>query len=153
MILKKLLLFVVVSVVFVINVKAQIGGIVFDQISRKALTQVEVTNLNNNQKTSSNDNGEFSIAVKVNEVLVFRRTGYRSDTVLITQLGPIRRYLVLDQNTLNTVTISGKKELRDKYAQAFNKANPILFVPGRGLLFYPSGYFSRESKPDGLYAW
>ncbi len=126
--------------------KAQISGIVFDQISRNTLAQVEVTNLRNLEKTISNDKGEFSIKAKLNEVLVFRRPGYKSDTVLITQLKPLRRYLILDRNTLTTVTISGTRTLKEEYAQAFNKANPILFAQGRGLLVYPSAYFSREGK-------
>ncbi|RYG15337.1 MAG: hypothetical protein EOO07_15650 [Chitinophagaceae bacterium] len=131
---------------FCTTVHAQVRGIVFDHASRKPLAQVEITNITTPQKTNGNDKGEFTINAKLNEVLVFSRPGYRPDTVLLTQLRPVQRYLVLDRNNLSTVTISGKKKLKDEYALAFNKANPILLVPGRGLLFYPSGYFSREGK-------
>ena len=131
---------------FFMGTKAQVSGIVFDQNSRKPLAQVEITNLSNHEKTNGNDKGEFSIKAKINDVLVFRRVGYQSDTVLLISTKFFHRYLRLDKNILSTVTISGKKTLREQYAQAFNKANPVLLVPGRGLLFYPSAYFSREGK-------
>lgn len=146
MIAKTLIFSFFLVVLFFLSGKAQLSGIVFDQLSRKHLAQVEITNLNNLEKTTSNDKGEFSIKATTNEVLVLRRAGYQSDTILLTQLKPIRRYLVMDRNTLSTVTISGKRTLREEYAQEFNKANPILFAQGRGLLFYPSGFFSKEGK-------
>ena len=145
MILKRLL-FSIVALFFCMPAKAQVSGIVFDHNSRKPLAQVEIINLSNREKTNGNDKGGFSIKAKINDVLVFRRPGYQSDTTLLTSTKFFYRYLLLDKNSLSTVTISGKKSLRDQYAQAFNKANPILLVPGRGLLFYPSGYFSKEGK-------
>lgn len=145
MISKKLALSFIFILLFA-NVKAQVNGIVFDQISRKPIVQVEVSNLNNQEKTVSDDKGEFNIKSKINELLVFRRPGYRSDTLLLTNLKPLRRYMYLDKNVLSTVTILGKRSIREEYAQAFNKANPFLLQQGRGLLFYPSSYFSREGR-------
>ena len=145
MVLKRFI-FSGIILIFCTTTRAQISGIVFDRISRKPLTQVTLVNLNSLDKTSSNDKGEFAIQAKISDLLVFGRPGYQSDTVLLTSMKFLQRYLQLDRNTLNTVTISGKRELKEKYAQAFNQANPILFVPGRGLLFYPSGYFSKKGK-------
>ncbi len=82
----------------------------------------------------------------VNDVLVFRRPGYQSDTVLLINLKPVWRYLAADKNTLKTVVISDTRTLRQQYAQAFNKANPFLLKQGRGLLFYPSSFFGREGR-------
>lgn len=145
MIWKRLACSVIFIVSFVVT-KAQLSGVVFDQVSRNPIAQVEVSNLNSQEKTISNDKGEFNIKSKINELLVFRRPGYRSDTLLLTDLKPLRRYMLLDKNVLNTVTILRKRNIREEYAQAFNKANPFLLQKGRGLLFYPSSFFSREGK-------
>ena len=145
MVLKKLLFSLIILILATVA-KAQVSGIVFDQTSRKPLAQVEIINLNTHEKTNGSDKGEFTIKAKVNDILVFRRPGYQSDTTLLTSTKFFHRYLILDKKILSTVTISGKRTLKEQYAQAFNKANPFLLVPGRGLLFYPSGYFSREGK-------
>lgn len=125
---------------------AQVSGIVVDQSSRKPIAHVELINLSNLAKSVSNDHGEFSIKAKINDLLVFRRPGYRSDTLFLVDLKPLRRYMAIDKTVLSTVTISGRRTLREEYAQVFNKANPILLKQGRGLLFYPSSYFSKEGK-------
>ena len=146
MIVKKIALLIIVLITTFTKVQAQVSGIIFEQASRKPISQAELTNLSNQEKTLSNDKGEFNIKAKINEILVFKRSGYQSDTILLTDLKPLRRYLSADKNMLKTVVISGKKDIRKEYAQAFNKANPFLLQQGRGLLLYPSGYFSREGK-------
>ncbi|WP_162796183.1 hypothetical protein [Pedobacter namyangjuensis] len=47
---------------------------------------------------------------------------------------------------MNTVTVTNNQSIKEQYAETFNKANAVLLKPGRGLLFYPSAYFSREGK-------
>lgn len=128
-----------------INLKAQITGQVFDQSKRTAIGKVEVFNMTNNSLAYTNAKGNFSIKGKVNDILVFMMPGYQSDTVLLINLQPLRRYLEIETNTLAAVSVN-RKSLRDQYAQTFNKANAVLLTPGRGLLFYPSAYFSKEGK-------
>lgn len=146
MVSKKIIFTVAFFIGLLANVKAQINGVVFDRASRKPIAQVELINLSNQEQTLSNDNGEFYIKGNVNQLLVFRRPGYKADTILLIDLKPLRRYMVLDKNVLNTITVSSSRTLKEEYAQVFNKANPVLLTPGRGLLFYPSSYFSREGK-------
>ncbi len=146
MILKRLALLIVLFFMLFTTARAQVSGIVFDQASRKSIPHVELSNLNNQEKTISSNKGEFTIQAKINDVLVFRAPGYRPDTVLLTNLKPLWRYMVVDKNTLKTVVISEKRSLKQQYAQVFNKANPFLLKQGRGLLFYPSSYFSKEGK-------
>lgn len=144
--IRKIVAFAFLFALFFTNLKAQVKGIVFDQISRKPLAQVEISNLNSLVKTICSDKGEFIINAKVNDVLVFSLPGYQPDTVLLINLKPLWRYLAADKNNLKTVVISDTRTLRQQYAQAFNKANPFLLKQGRGLLFYPSSFFSREGK-------
>jgi len=146
MVWKKLLLLLALLIMVFVKSQAQLSGLVFDKIARIPLSHVELTNLSNQEKTISNDKGEFTIKAKVNELLVFRRPGYQSDTILLVSLQSLRRYMLLDKNTLQTVVISDKRTIRQQYAQAFNKANPFLLKQGRGLLFYPSSFFSKEGK-------
>ncbi|MGF1922882.1 MAG: hypothetical protein ACQUHE_01790 [Bacteroidia bacterium] len=135
-----------VSLVVVVNVLGQVKGVVYDQVSRVPLAHVELTNVSSQAQTMSNDKGEFTLNGKVNDLLVFRRPGYRSDTLLITNSAPVLRYMSVDKTMLKTVVISDTRTLRKQYAQTFNEANPFLLQQGRGLLLYPSGFFSRERK-------
>lgn len=122
-----------------------VNGLVFAQSSRKPVDKVDVLNLTNKEQVMSNAKGEFAIKATVNDILVFSMPGYKSDTVLLINPKPLRRYLELDIKTLNTVNVNAAS-LREQYAQTFNKANAVFLKQGRGFLFYPSGYFSREGK-------
>ncbi|RZK41349.1 MAG: hypothetical protein EOO90_11715 [Pedobacter sp.] len=121
-------------------------GITFNRISREPLGEVEVFNLTNKAKATSNNKGEFLIEAKRNDVLIFKLAGYQPDTVLLINLSPLRRYLSADINSLNTVNISGERDIRKEYAQSFNKANAFVLKQGRGLIFHPSLYFSKEGR-------
>ncbi|RYF25584.1 MAG: hypothetical protein EOO42_03475 [Flavobacteriales bacterium] len=139
-------LFLLLSIVTVANAQSDVSGLVQDRASRKAINFVDVFNLNNKAQTATNAKGEFKINAKVNDLLVFWIPGYRKDTLLLTSLGPVRRYLEKDVNLLNSVTVKGTTNIKEQYAETFNKANAVLLTPGRGLLFYPSTFFSREGK-------
>jgi hypothetical protein len=123
-----------------------VEGYVLDQVSNQALAQVHVVNISHRTEVVSNAKGEFKIAASVNDLLVFRTFGYVSDTVLVTNFKPLKHYLKTDVNNLNTVSVTGTRNYKKQYAQTINKANAVLLTPGRGLLFYPSSYFSRAGR-------
>lgn len=128
-----------------VQAQDQVNGLVLARVSRKPISQVEVLNLSNNAQTKSNAKGEFVINAKLNEVLVFKAPGYKADTLLLVNLKPLRRYLELEVNMLNTVSVKGKS-LREQYAQDIKKGEYVHLKQGRGLLLYPSAYFSREGR-------
>jgi len=130
----------------VLKAQTQVSGLVQDRGTRKAINYVDVFNLNNKAQTATNAKGEFTIKAALNDVLVFNIPGYKTDTLLLINLNEVRRYLDKASNLLSTVTVTNNQTLKEQYAQTFNKANAVLLTPGRGLLFYPSGYFSREGK-------
>lgn len=145
----KCIFFQVIFLFFIVPLlKAQsdVSGMVQDRTSRKSIDFVDVFNLSNKAQTLTNAKGEFKIKASVNDLLVFSILGYRKDTLLLTSLGPVRRYLEKDVNLLSTVTVTNNQSIKEQYAETFNKANAVLLKPGRGLLFYPSAYFSREGK-------
>ena len=140
-------LYLALFLLFCATVQAQdqVSGSVLARISRKPVAQVEVLNLNNDAQTRSNAKGEFAIKAKLNDLLVFKAPGYKADTLLLINLKPLRRYLELEVNMLNTVSVKGKS-LREQYAQDIKKGEYVHLKQGRGLLFYPSAYFSREGR-------
>jgi hypothetical protein len=135
-------------VIFIFTAKSQfiLQGVVYDQVTNQPLNQIHIVNISNKNETLTDSKGEFQISSSLNNLLIFRSLGYKSDTVLVTNLKIGIHYMKADQNNLKTVDITDVSNYKDKYATTINKANAVLLVPGRGLLFYPSGYFSREGK-------
>lgn len=131
---------------FNLHAQTQIKGQVLDQASRKALDKVEVQNITNQATTQTNVKGEFTIKAKIGDVMVYRLVGYDADTAMIIELKQVKRYLHPLTNTLNTVSISGQIDSKAQYADVYNKANPVLLTPGRGIRFYPSSFFGKEGK-------
>src|SRR5690606_31108522 len=92
--MKKLLLIIVLFFVGTALLKAQtLKGIVMELDSSKPIDQVEVRNLTTNKSIETNSSGEFSIDVKLNELLSFHYPGYRVDTLFITDHEVKRIYL------------------------------------------------------------
>lgn len=137
---------IMLSIGFTAKAQSQLGGIILDQESNKSLGQVHVVNITQKRETISDAKGEFKILTAINDILVFSTLGYTTDTVLIVSFKRLKHYLKTDVNNLQSITIKSKINYRKQYAQVLNKANPILLKPGRGLLFYPSGYFSKEGR-------
>ncbi|TCC88088.1 hypothetical protein EZ428_20420 [Pedobacter frigiditerrae] len=130
----------------VATAQIQIKGQVLDQVTRKGLENVEILNTSRRMTAQTDTKGDFIIKAKVGDVIIYRLAGYDTDTALIIDLKQIRRFLHPLSNTLNTVSISGQVDSKKQYADIYNKANPVLLTPGRGLRFYPSTFFGKEGK-------
>ncbi len=144
----KLLTILCLLLVVFFNAKAQkpLEGVILDQVSNQVLDQIHIINITNKTETVSDARGEFKIQAKLNDLLEFRSLGYTTDTVLVINFKRLKHYLKADVNNLRAVSVNGTSNYKEQYAQTLNKANPILLKPGRGLLFYPSSYFSREGR-------
>jgi hypothetical protein len=129
-----------------LNAQSILEGLVLDQVSNEVLDRIHIVNLSNKKETISNKEGGFKLPANVNDLVVFKCLGYQSDTVLLTSLKYLRHYLKESSNMLKTVNIINRVDYRTQYAQTFNKAKVYLLKPGRGFLFYPSSYFSREGR-------
>jgi hypothetical protein len=140
------LLFLLLYLGFTTKAQTLLEGVVLDQVSNQLLDQIHIINISNKKETVSNAKGEFKISANLNDLLVFTSLGYTTDTVLVIGFKQLKHYLKADVNNLRTVRVNGTSNYKEKYAQTLNKANPILLKPGRGLLFYPSSYFSREGR-------
>lgn len=102
-----------------------IQGIIFDQGTKERVAKVLVSNLRTKANTYNNLKGEFSIAVRVNDLLIFTKTGYFNDTVKVATLQTLPVYLKRSSIFLREVTIrdsalSAQKKL-DENKKEFNK--------------------------------
>ncbi|WP_419802229.1 hypothetical protein [Mucilaginibacter sp.] len=110
-----------------------IQGIVFDQATKERVAKVLVSNFRTKANTYNNLKGEFNIAVRENDLLIFSKTGYFNDTVKITTLQTLPVYLKRSSIVLREVTIrdsalsaqkkleENKKEFNQVYGSLANK--------------------------------
>ncbi|MGI4803903.1 MAG: hypothetical protein ACRYFL_03965 [Janthinobacterium lividum] len=102
-----------------------IQGIIFDQSTKERIARVLVSNLRTKANIYNNLKGEFSISVRLNDLLIFSKTGYFNDTVKITALQTLPVYLkrssiVLQEVTIRDSALSAQKKL-EANKQEFNK--------------------------------
>ena len=92
----------------VLSVKGQsvFSGRVLENKTRVVLHAVRIENLDNKLKTITGPDGQFSIAAKPGDLLVFNSFAYMPDTVLITDMHDREIFLTPKTNMLNQVTIT-----------------------------------------------
>jgi len=78
----------------------KIDGIIIDLQSNKVIQQASIRNLTNQQQTSSNEEGKFSISAKMNDHLSIEAPGYGIDTVFLYQDGVQRIYMISQDNDI-----------------------------------------------------
>ena len=124
-----------------------IKGTVADRSTRIGLSEAEVLNLSTKEKVSTNKLGEFKIAAQPNQVLIFSQPGYGADTLLLTSLKPVMRYLVALPYQLQTVEINSNTfDPITQYADVYREAQSLKLRVNKPLEFYPSRHFSKKGK-------
>lgn len=125
----------------------EIKGTVADQETRELQEYVEIFNISNHQKTFSNKKGQFKIPARPNDILVFMQPGYRTDTLFLVNLKPVKRYLQHNRYDLQTIEIRGTAfDPEQEYADAYRAAKAFRFNVNRPLSFSPLTYFSKKGK-------
>ncbi len=99
----------------------QIQGIVFDQSTKERIARVFVSNIRSNASIYNNLKGEFTVTVRLNDLLVFTKTGYFNDTVRITSLQTLPVYLKRSSIVLREVTIKDSALSAEKQRDASKK--------------------------------
>lgn len=102
-----------------------IQGIIFDQGTKERVAKVLVSNLRTKANTFNNLKGEFNISARINDLLIFSKTGYFNDTIKISTLQTLPVYLkrssiVLREVTIRDSALSAQKKL-DENKKEFNK--------------------------------
>lgn len=123
----------------------QIQGIVFDQSTKERIARVFVTNTRSKTGIYNNLKAEFTVAVRLNDVLIFTKTGYFNDTVKVTALQTLPVYLKRSSIVLREVTIrdsalnaekqrdANKKEFSQAYGALANKELLTVGSNGAGI--------------------
>ncbi|RYE24624.1 MAG: hypothetical protein EOP42_22130 [Sphingobacteriaceae bacterium] len=101
------------------NLRAQekpIQGIIFDQATKERVAKVLVSNARTKANTFNNLKGEFTMAVRLNDLLIFSKTGYFTDTIKVVSLQTLPVYLkrssiLLREVTIKDSTLSAQKKL------------------------------------------
>jgi hypothetical protein len=82
------------------------SGRVLENKTRVVLHAIRVENLNNKLKTITGDDGQFAIAAKPGDLLVFNGFAYKPDTLLITDMHSREIFMEPKTTLLNQVTIT-----------------------------------------------
>lgn len=82
-------------------------GIVYENKTHVALPNISILNLNGKYRATTDKQGRFSIAAKVNDLLVFSGFGYAPDTVVVIDLRAREIFMDPIQHMLNEVKING----------------------------------------------
>lgn len=83
----------------------QVQGIVFDKATKERIARVLVTNLRSKANIYNNLKGEFAIEAKLNDLLVFSRSDFYSDTVRVSSGQAVPVYLKRSAIALREITI------------------------------------------------
>lgn len=83
-----------------------VKGRVFEDKSRISLADIQVKNLTNNQNTTTDNKGRFTITAKTGDLLLFKGFAYNADTVLLTDTRDREIFLIPHQNFLNEVKVT-----------------------------------------------
>lgn len=125
-------------------------GKVLELGSNETMSQVEIKNIATGVRAESNRNGDFSIAIKKDEILVFTFPGYRTDSLVVTDLSFKRVYLtgVDDPRLLSEVSITAmtNSRLEEERAKAQTQGQVANTVSGGGIAISPSRLFGKEGR-------
>jgi hypothetical protein len=91
---------------FTLHAQTVFNGRVFENKTRITLHGVIVENLGNKLKAITGDDGRFSIAAKVGDLLVLKSFGYQPDTLLLTDMHDKEIFMEPQRTELNQVTIT-----------------------------------------------
>jgi hypothetical protein len=125
----------------------EINGTVVDRSSQLKLEHVEVLNYTTNSKTYTDAKGTFKIKAQINQILIFNQPGYLPDTLFLTSIKALKRYLIFNNTLLKVVEIKkGAFNPAVEYADVYLKAKAFSLSPNHPFAFYPSRFFSKEGR-------
>lgn len=125
-------------------------GKILELGSNEEMSQVSVRNANTDVLIESNAQGDFSIAAKKDEILIFSFPGYRTDSLVVTDFAFKRIYLTgtTDPLLLSEVNVTAmtNSRLEEEKAKAQEGGRVASTVSGGGIGISPSRIFGSEGR-------
>lgn len=140
----KLKLFAIAMLSFAFaSVHAQdfLKGSVHENGSDIKLTNVFIHDINNNQLTLADKNGNFQIRSASGHTVIFTSPGYVSDTLYVVDMTPKKIKMSVLTIALREVNINSSKSTfnpREEYPEIYQKSKVYVLSP--------SSWFSKDSK-------
>jgi hypothetical protein len=101
------------------------SGRVLESKTRVVLHAIRIENLSTRLKTISDDRGQFSIAAKPGDLLVFNGFAYQPDTLLITDMHAREIFLISKTTMLNQVNITDTSGTSKANSNAVQHYDPM----------------------------
>ena len=136
----------------------QIGGMVLDADSKQRIAKVLLQNKTTGQQIFNNSKGEFTLGLKVGDVLIAQKENYLGDTLVYSGAKALVIRLKRKAIAIAPVTVMGRvspEEIlarrREEYNKAYRLADPGDYVSvgqnGAGLsIDAVYNYFSKEGR-------
>lgn len=135
--------------VYTSNAQNSVGGTVYDyQLKTTPLSKVNVRNLTNQQATTTNSQGFFSIAAKTGDLLEFSLLGYHTDTLFLIDLKPKSIFLPENSVDIESVVIErtkvserlGLDQIKGRESKLLSTKQPSKYDTRAGGLSLALGY-------------
>lgn len=142
-----------------LSAQIKLEGIVLDKQSKDRVGEVMIYNLNNRTLLFNNHKGEFRLDVQESDTLVFSKTGFFSDTLVVSSKPALIVSLLRDPTYIDPVHITARRspeqvhaEAQREYRDAYRLADPGSLIStgpmgGAGLSINAIyNMFSREGR-------
>lgn len=111
--------------------QVQLEGIVFDKQSKDRLGEVMIHNLSNRSRLFNNHKGEFRLDLREKDTVVFSKTGYFPDTLVVSAKPALIVSLLRDPTYIDPVHVTARRspeqiraENQREYRDAYSLADP-----------------------------
>ena len=122
--------------------QAPLKGTVEEAGKNTRLSNVFIKDVNNNQLTLTDKNGNFEIKAETGHTLVFNSPGYANDTLYLIDMQPKKIKMEVLTIALREVKISARR------GSSFNPRQeyPDVYQKSKVYVLSPSSWFSKEGK-------
>lgn len=140
----KLKIITIVMLVFTtgfVYAQAPLKGTVEEAGKNTRLGNVFIKDINNNQLTLTDNNGDFEIPTETGHTLIFNSPGYVSDTLYVVDMKPKTIKLEVLTIALREVKINATRggfNPREEYPQVYEKSKVYILSP--------SSWFGKEAR-------
>jgi hypothetical protein len=139
--LKSITLILLVLATTIVRAQSPLKGTVQEAGKNTPLSNVFIKDVNNNQLTLTDKDGNFEIKAATGHTLVFNSPGYVNDTLFVIDMQPKQIKLEILSIVLSEVRINASRANFDP-----RKEYPDVYQKSKVYVLSPSSWFGKESK-------